>query len=447
MAAPSIARTHRDPWFSLRPPWRRGSWTPEEVSRAFHVRRDELRRELNRIGGTGSIPARALDEIVDDAICAVVMKPRPIHDEEHLRRAFWVSVRLLVARYHEGRHRVKVGARERIDFETAVRSVSTPDSPAIDDIDLKERMARAADYMAQLTQLEASVVAVMAIRGIGIKLAAHELELPVARVKAAARSADMKLDQVAVIATAGRMCDYRKNAIAAHITGTATGEEMRAARAHIAACLHCRRAYTATVRDMRRRDFRRRASAAFLPPLPHLITGHSGWLLRLWAHSGGRVFGSSYPFGSARERALTALGSGVGAAKTAGVVTGAVLVVASATVSIDHDLHRPTRRATSQRSHLTPNYLMHTTATTATIRQPTPHESPNSADHTQSSGGFQYLGGDVQPHTPAQSRRLAKPGTAVSLAYLGGNTAPAKGAVSSDVQRGAQSDNGGQFSP
>jgi hypothetical protein len=67
-----------------RPPWRRGTWTPEEAALALYSHRDELRSELGRISAGRDIPAIALDEIVDDAACAVVMKPRPIRDEQHL---------------------------------------------------------------------------------------------------------------------------------------------------------------------------------------------------------------------------------------------------------------------------------------------------------------------------------------------------------------------------
>ena len=84
---------------------------------ALHAHREELLRELRGLSSARGLPGGVLEEIVDDAVCAVVMKPRAVLDEEHLRRAFWLSVKLLLARYREGRHRVRVGSWERADFD------------------------------------------------------------------------------------------------------------------------------------------------------------------------------------------------------------------------------------------------------------------------------------------------------------------------------------------
>jgi hypothetical protein len=223
------------------------------------------------------LPAQALEEILDDAVCAVVMKPRAVLNEDHLRRAFWLSVKLLLARYGEGRHRVRVGSWERADLDAVARQVSVSGRTVTEEVELRDRMACAADFMAQLDEFEARVTVVMAVRGVGIRATARELGVPLKTVKAAAHSAQTKLEQVAAIAAAGRMCGYRRRVIEAHVSGTARAEEVRAARAHIAACAGCRRSYVRLVREMRRREFQRRASAAFLP-LPMLVeAAHAGW--------------------------------------------------------------------------------------------------------------------------------------------------------------------------
>lgn len=74
---------------------------------------------------------------------------------------------------------------------------------------------------------------------------------PIKTVLAASRSAQRKLDQVAAITAAGRLCDYRQQAIHAHAEGTAQAEQEKAARAHLAACAGCRSSYATLVREMR----------------------------------------------------------------------------------------------------------------------------------------------------------------------------------------------------
>jgi anti-sigma factor RsiW len=206
---------------------------------------------------------------------------------------------------------------------------------------LKDRVARAADFVAQLGDLERDVVSVMAVRGAGIKLTARILGLPVKTVKAAERSAQGKLDRVAVIAAAGRMCDYRGHAIAAYVRGSADAEDERVARVHLAGCAACRSSYAQLRREMRSRAFRRDAAAALLPA-PILPLGHHLGAL-------GRLIGwtSDRPrFGT--ERAAEVLG-GAGVVKVA--AAGSAVVVATATLAtgvhttLEHHLSQHHRHA------------------------------------------------------------------------------------------------------
>lgn len=440
-------------WRRLRAPWRRGCWTPEEAARALRERRDELLREMRPLAATRGVPARALEEIADEAICAVVMKPRPIVDEEHLRRAFWRSVGLLMARYHEGRHRVRVGSRERVDFDVAVRGAPARGPEIAEEVEFKDRLARAADLMAQLDEFEAQVTAVMAVRGVGIKLAARELGVPVARVKAAVHSAQGKLEQIAVIAAAGRMCEYRERVIVAHASGAARDDEVRAARAHLAACAGCRRSYAGMVREMRRREFLRRASAAFLP-MPMLAAGdHSGFVERLGAFVGARLPGGGMPVGSGpRERVLALLGSGAGAAKAAGVLAGAAIVVAGVAEvgGSDRPAHRPGH-------HVHASVLMPARASVHPAASATPRDLASISHVARISGrpgdgGFSYLGGGSTSTTTRKPSGSTKAARATGLQYLG---APSSGSatVASSSSSARQSGNttssgiGGQFSP
>lgn len=260
---------------------------------------------------------------MDDAVCIVVMMRRPILSEEHLIGAFWTAARILLRQHHEGRHSLRVGSRSRVGLEAVAAQVVTHDLGPEEVVALKDRVARAVDFVAQLSALERDVVAVMAVRSAGIKLTARILGVPVKTVKAAQRSAQGKLDRVAVIAAAGRMCDYREQAIAAYANGSAHAEDERFARAHLAGCAACRSSYAQLVREMRSRAFQRDAAAALLPA-PILPLGHHLGLL-------GRVIGCSTDrprLGT--ERAVEVLG-GAGVVKVA--AAGSAVVVATATLA------------------------------------------------------------------------------------------------------------------
>jgi hypothetical protein len=461
MAAPDLigerARESAIAWRQSRAPWRRGSWTPEEVALALYSRRESLRSELGRMPASRGIPATVLDEMVNDAACAVVLKPRAIRDTEHLRRAFWFSIKLLLARYHEGRHRVRVGSRERVDYE-AIAEIATASGPGTTEtVELKDRLARAGDFMAQLDDLEARVTSHMAIRGVGIKLAARELNLPLNTVKAASHSAQVKLEQVATIAAAGRMCDYRRPAIAAHASNDAPPAQVRAARAHIFACQRCRRSYVQLVREMRGRDFQRRASAAFLPPPAAFAATHSGLLARLAAHVSSHTPGGGFPSGDGpRERAIALLGSGAGAAKAAGVLAGATLIVVTATVPNPANPHH--QAGTHHSSHRAKIASLTPEATVTTVAPepvPTPAPSAPPVQHARQRvrpGAFSYLGGSPSPSTrsdPASPSDEPAAPKAAALNYLGGNRAPGSTATASAARSDSQVEatQGGQFSP
>src|ERR1039458_256536 len=77
-----------------RRPWRNGaSWTPEEAAHELRRRRQELVGQLRRRSEARGVPAAAQEEIVDDAITAVVMSSH-IKNERHLLGADRKSTRL-----------------------------------------------------------------------------------------------------------------------------------------------------------------------------------------------------------------------------------------------------------------------------------------------------------------------------------------------------------------
>jgi len=299
-----------------------------------------------------------LEEVVSEAICVVVMMRRPIVCEEHLMGAFWTAVRLLLRHRSEGRHGIRVGSRARVEFETvAVRAVAADPGPD-EVVELKDRVARATDFVAQLSEFEREVVAVMAVRGAGVKLTARILGVPVKSVRAAERSARSKLDRVAVIAAAGRMCSYREGTIVAYASGSACGEQELMARAHLAACAPCRRSYTRMMREMQSREFQGGAAAAFLPAPVFPLGHHLGVLGRMLGWTTDRPM----PFGGPGERAAEVLG-GAGVVKVA--AAGSAVVVATATLASGiHPL------ATFSGSHSQRDHHRAQTAASHTTAQP-----------------------------------------------------------------------------
>src|SRR5271166_968177 len=194
----TLARSRR----MSRRPWRKdASWTPEEAAQELHRRRPELLGQLRRRSEARGVPAAAQEEIVGDAITAVVMSPRGVSNEHHLLGAFWLAVDHRCRRHREGRHFTRLGSRQRVDLDTALERATASGEP-FETVELTDRLARAADYMAQLDPREQKVVSVMAGYGVGPVPAARLLALPLGEVRAASRSANAKLDQVAVIAAA-----------------------------------------------------------------------------------------------------------------------------------------------------------------------------------------------------------------------------------------------------
>jgi DNA-directed RNA polymerase specialized sigma24 family protein len=325
----------------IRPRQRNGPWSPQEAAAELHRRRAGLIGQLRRHSDARGVPPGAQEEIVDDAITAVVMAPRGVANEHHLMGAFWLAVDHRCRRYREGRHFTRLGSRQRVDLDLAAHKAPDGANP-FDALELRDRFARAADLMADLDQRERQVVSAMAGNGVGPVSAARLLELPLGEVRSAARSANLKLDRVAAISAAGRMCQFRATAIAADAAGAASEHEARLARAHVSACVPCGRIYRQLRREMRGREFQRAAVAAFLP-LPAISVGHVGGVgkLAIWIEQ--RV--SFMPRGSG-ERTAEVLG-GAGIAKAA--VAGTAIVAAGG--ALTGHLVRSIEGAQSQAHH------------------------------------------------------------------------------------------------
>jgi len=378
------------------------------------------------------VPAGVREEIVDEAIGLVVMSRDPIRNEQHLLGAFWSSVGFLLAERRAGRHGLRVGSRKRVELDQV--AVRAPDgSEPFDLVALRERFAQAADWMTQLDPFERRVVALMAARGLGVKLAAQALGEPVKTVLAAARSADRKLEQIAAIAAAGRMCEYRQPAIIAYAEGDAQAQQEQRARAHLAACAGCPRFYAQLLREMGSRDFQRAASAAFLPP-PIALAGGHGWVERL---AGLFPHGRVPSGGAAGERAAGLLGGG-GVAKAAAAGTALVIAGAGVGARVIHSLSSP-----------------HHTAHHHVARHAGPSAEQASIRPAAVAGGI-VPATPAAPHNAADHRVVARPAAARrgppppsrDLGYLalgqsaGGTSSPPRAEAASTAHRASSGEEG-----
>jgi DNA-directed RNA polymerase specialized sigma24 family protein len=394
-------------------PWQRGGrWSPEEAAAELHRRRAELIGQLRRRSEGRGIPAGAQEEIVDDAITAVVMAPRGVANEHHLLGAFWLAVDHRCRRHREGRHLTRLGSRRRVAFELATQQTLVADNP-FDALELRERLARAADLIADLNTREREVISVIASRGVGPVSAARLLGLPLGEVRSAARSANAKLDRIAAIYAAGRMCQFRAGAIAADAAGGASEREVRLARAHVSACVPCGLVYRRLRREMRGREFQRASAAAFLP-LPALSVAHVGGVGRIAIWIEQRI--SFVPRGSG-ERAAEVLG-GAGIAKAAVAGTAIVAAGGALTGHIVHSLEG-TRHTGHQRAHVARR--LHQVAPQAE------RLSPGLVADSSSSSGQSSIPRTAAPKPPSRSLGYLALGRGASTSQSG-SVSPETGA-------------------
>jgi len=401
-------------------PWQRnGRWSPEEAAAELHRRRAGLIGQLRRRSEARGVPPAAQEEIVDDAITAVVMAPRGVANEHHLVGAFWLAVDHRCRRHREGRHFTRLGSRQRVEFDLAAQKAPDGANP-FDALELRDRFARAADLMADLDPRERQVVSVMASNGIGPGSASRLLGIPLGEARSAARSANLKLDRVAAISAAGRMCQFRASAIAADAAGAASEHEARLARAHVSACVPCGRVYRQLRREMRGREFQRAAVAAFLP-LPAISAGHVGGAGKLAIWIGQRI--NFMPRGGG-ERAAEALG-GAGIAKAAVAGTAIVAVGGALTGHLVHSIE-----GTHSRAH-------HRAHVTRQVSQPA--TLPGGAYRNSSLAARSPSSSAQQSRAPAAARHGLPTPPSKSLGYLALGHSAAKPDSGSETGGGTES--------
>src|SRR3954470_15175388 len=197
------------------------SWRPT-------VLREMARRQLWR----GASPAECEDQFQD---VALVLWSRQFASEEHLRRALWTGL----------------GFRAR-DFWKSARRRELPVGEFFEDVvgdDRAERVEDVAvtaadtrcvdDCLSELDSRERAVYRLIKGDELSRRRVAKRLGLGESDVLRALYSAQRKIDQVAVLLVAGRLCDRRQSAIASLAREDAYGSALEQARAHLSHCPAC----------------------------------------------------------------------------------------------------------------------------------------------------------------------------------------------------------------
>jgi RNA polymerase sigma factor (sigma-70 family) len=208
-------------------------YTPDEIAALLERWRARVLSEMGRRRlWRGASTAELEDQFQD---VALVLCSREFQSEEHLRRALWTGL----------------GFRAR-DFWKAARRREIPVGEFFEEIIGDDRLAavedaaataadqrQVTDCLAELDAQERVVYKLTKGEGLSRRRVGKHLGLSEAEVLRVLYRAQRKIDQVAVLVVAGRLCGRRLPAIRSLARGQARGLTLEQARAHIAHCQDC----------------------------------------------------------------------------------------------------------------------------------------------------------------------------------------------------------------
>jgi RNA polymerase sigma factor (sigma-70 family) len=238
-------------------------FTPDEIAAALERWRPQVLREMREQRlWRGASDAELEDQFQD---VALVLCARDFASKEHLRRALWMGL----------------GFRAK-DFWKAARRREVPVALFFDEVigddraDAIEDDAAASadrrfidDCLSELDPRERDVYKLSKGEQLSRRRIAKTLHLSEAEVLRVLYRAQRKIDQVAVLAVAGRLCGRRRPAVASLARGQARGLTLEQARAHLSHCPSCLLAFRA-----QRAALSRDVASAL--PLPVLAAQDSG---------------------------------------------------------------------------------------------------------------------------------------------------------------------------
>ena len=254
-------------------------------------RRDRFVAQISReLPSARGLTVDQCELVVDEAIDYMVTEyRRPIESLPGLERAFWATAAFRIRRMHEGRGATVRAGFQRValdhvelegqELDPEVAALQRAETEALLEfaatLSASERMVLVCKYGEEATQQGRIAIS-------------RRLGLSIREVRRAERSIARKLERFAAIMSAGTLCVHRDPAIAALAAGSASDEQVLAARVHLHACPVCRAAY----KERLRTDELARKLAELLPVPPLLADSrHRGaweavfdWASRPFTH-------------------------------------------------------------------------------------------------------------------------------------------------------------------
>jgi RNA polymerase sigma factor (sigma-70 family) len=231
--------TNDDLTAELRESSGRQSFTPQQIAAILERWRPEVLREMERSRLWHGASRADLEDQFQDV--ALVLCTRTYASEAHLRKALWMGLGFRARDYWKAARRRELPVGEF--FEGILGD---------DRLDAVEDTAAAAadsrqvdDCLAELDERERVVYKLAKGEGLSRRKVAKAAGLTEADVLRALYSAQRKIDQVAVLAVAGRLCGRRRPAVESLARGQARGLTREQARAHLTHCRECLLAFRA----------------------------------------------------------------------------------------------------------------------------------------------------------------------------------------------------------
>jgi RNA polymerase sigma factor (sigma-70 family) len=215
------------------------SFTPQRIAAILERWRPEVLREMERTRLWHGANRADLEDQFQDV--ALVLCARTYASESHLKKALWMGLGF------RARDHWKAARRRELPVGEFFEGILGDDR-----LDAVEDAAAAAadsrqvdDCLAELDELERTVYKLAKGEGLSRRKVAKAAGLSEADVLRALYSAQRKIDQVAVLAVAGRLCGRRRPAVESLARGQARGLTREQARAHLKHCRECLLAFRA----------------------------------------------------------------------------------------------------------------------------------------------------------------------------------------------------------
>jgi RNA polymerase sigma factor (sigma-70 family) len=241
-------------------------FTPEEVAALLERWRPEVLSEMSHRGlWRGASLAEREDQLQD---VTLVLCSREFDSEEHLRRALWTGLGFRARDFWKAGRRCEIPVGEFFEEVLGDDRLDTVEDAAIAAADRRH----VDDCLSELDARERAVYRLTNGERLSRGNVAKDLGLTHAEVLRALYTAQRKIDQVVVLAVAGRLCGRRRHAVESLARGDARGLTLEQARAHLAHCQDCLIAFRAHRAALSRR-------VASVLPVPALAAQDHGTAL------------------------------------------------------------------------------------------------------------------------------------------------------------------------